>query len=69
MKGFRNCMSALVMGLLAPILVWVGAGAALYQRRKEVKLFKQTLPNLSCSLDTDCPPGYMCTGGRCVPQV
>jgi hypothetical protein len=22
---------------------------------------------LSCSADTDCPPGYICAGGVCVP--
>jgi len=22
---------------------------------------------LVCSVDADCPPGYKCVGGRCVP--
>jgi len=22
---------------------------------------------LVCSVDADCPPGYRCVGGRCVP--
>jgi hypothetical protein len=24
---------------------------------------------LVCTIDTDCPPGYLCVGGRCVPQL
>jgi hypothetical protein len=24
--------------------------------------------NLMCSIDTDCPPGYICVNGHCVPQ-
>jgi len=22
---------------------------------------------LGCSIDSDCPPGYICVGGTCVP--
>ena len=69
MKRFRNCGMALLLGSCAPLLVWVGAGAALYQWRKEAKLLKQALPELSCSIDTDCPPGFVCMGGRCIPQT
>jgi hypothetical protein len=32
------------------------------KRSKEVPL------NLTCSVDTDCPTGYICVGGRCIPQ-
>ncbi len=67
MKRFRNCIVALLIGLSTPLLIWVGAGAALYQQRKQANLLKQALPNLVCSLDTDCPPGFVCVGGRCVP--
>ena len=24
--------------------------------------------NLMCSIDADCPPGYICVNGHCVPQ-
>ena len=23
---------------------------------------------LACSVDNDCPPGFICLGGRCVPE-
>ncbi len=24
--------------------------------------------NLACSIDADCPAGFMCVNGRCVPE-
>ena len=60
MKRLRNCVLALLMGCCAPILIWVGVGVALYQRRKEA------FTKLVCSIDADCPPGYVCVGGHCV---
>ncbi len=69
MKGFRNVFMALILGCLAPLLVLAGAAVALYRWIKVTKLFKKALPDLSCSIDTDCPPGYVCMDGRCVPQV
>ena len=30
------------------------------------KQFEKT-PNLTCSIDADCPPGYVCFNGRCIP--
>ncbi len=66
MKCLRNCMLALLLGLSAPLLIWIGGGVALYQRRKQTNLSKQTLPNLVCSVDFDCPPGFVCANGYCV---
>ena len=67
MKRLRNCMVALLFGCCVPLLIWVGAGATLYQSRKQTNLLKQALPNLACSIDTDCPPGFACVEGQCVP--
>lgn len=67
MKRLRNCIVALLLGCSTPVLIWVGAGVALYQRRKEANLLKQALPNLACSIDADCPPGFVCLNGQCVP--
>ena len=68
MKRLRKCTLALLLGCCAPLLIWVGLGSAIYQRRREVSLIKQALPDLACTIDTDCPVGYVCMGGRCVPQ-
>ena len=67
MRGFRNCMLALACGFLTPILIWVGAGVAFYEIRKRTILLKRALPNLACAIDIDCPDGYMCLSGHCVP--
>ena len=67
MKRFGSCCLALVMGCCAPLLVFTGAGSALYQSRKRIKLQKRTVPQFMCSIDADCPPGYECLNGRCVP--
>jgi len=69
MKIFRNICTALFLGCSAPILVWVGAGAALYQSRKTANLLKRALPERACSIDSDCPPGFACVSGRCMPQL
>ena len=68
MKNVLNCILALLIGCFMPVLIWAGLGIALHQRKKEANLLKQALPNLVCSLDTDCPPGFICMAGRCVPQ-
>ncbi len=61
MKRLRNCGLALLLGCCTPLLIWVGAGSALYQSRKQI------LKNIACAIDADCPPGFVCAGGSCVP--
>ena len=68
MKRLRNCILALLLGCSAPLLIWVGAGSAMYESRKRAKLLKRALPNLVCSIDTDCPQGFICINGHCVPE-
>ena len=29
---------------------------------------KESIEVLVCSIDADCPEGYLCIGGKCVPQ-
>ena len=29
----------------------------------------KTIRELSCAIDADCPQGYMCVGGTCVPAT
>jgi hypothetical protein len=64
MKRFRNCCTALLIGCSAPLLIWVGAGAALYQQRKAAKSRAAS----ECAVNSDCPPGFVCVGGHCVPE-
>ncbi|MBI4304578.1 MAG: hypothetical protein HY665_09625 [Chloroflexi bacterium] len=61
MKRLGKVVLALFIGSIAPLLIWTGAVSALYQKRKETKL------DLACSIDSDCPPGFVCMRGRCVP--
>lgn len=70
MKRFGSCCLALLFGFFTPALIWVGAGAALYQgvyQSKKTKIPGRTLPYTVCSVDNDCPPGFICVGGHCVP--
>ncbi len=66
MRRLRNVSLALFAGCLAPLLIWVGAGSALYHSRKQARLLEKALPNWACSIDADCPPGFVCAGGYCV---
>lgn len=68
MKRLRNCMVALLLGLSTPVLIWVGAGSAFYQYRKQAKLLKGALPRFTCAVDADCPPGFICINGHCMSE-
>jgi hypothetical protein len=63
MKRIGKVGLALLAGLLFPIGIWVAAGSALYQSiRRNTRETSST-----CRIDADCPPGYICINGRCVP--
>ena len=68
MRRFRNCILALLLGLCAPLLIWAGAFSALSQKRRESKRLEEAIPYLSCSASADCPPGFVCVEGRCIPE-
>jgi hypothetical protein len=57
--------------ILFPVaFIWyvnVGGILTAIKRRGMVKKFKEEPSNLACSIDTDCPAGYVCLNGRCVP--
>ncbi len=44
MKRLRNCLIALVLGACAPLLIWVGVGSALYQKRQEARRLAWAIP-------------------------
>lgn len=68
MRVLRNAAIALILGSLAPLLIWVGAGSALYQSRRRAKSSEKGLPNWACSVDNDCPAGFVCVDGYCMPE-
>lgn len=61
----------ILMALFPAALIWYINGGGIYEaivRRKRTKLLEMALPNVNCSTNTDCPPGFICVRGRCVPQ-
>jgi len=57
----------LLVAMLIPVLIWVAFAIAI--RELSLRWRESRLPSaLVCRLDTDCPPGYVCLAGRCVPQ-
>ena len=66
---------ALTVGMLVIIipvaLIWYINISKIYRDIKEGSEEKPPAPayvNLTCSLNSDCPPGYVCVGGYCVPR-
>ena len=59
----------LLVGISIPLLIWVAIITAFWQMYIEWRVTRAGLlaGNLICSLDADCPPGYQCIGGRCLP--
>jgi hypothetical protein len=73
-KGVVNIACALAAILIAPLVIimwpflcWAGAGGGLYHNWKRAR-FGGIGPGGECSVDADCPPGYICIQGRCVPE-
>ena len=71
MRRFRNALLALLIGCCVPVVIWVAGGVALYQAssqsKKRRELARAAVPDVSCSIDTDCPSGFVCMNGYCVP--
>jgi len=61
---------ALLAGIFVPLLVWVAIITAFRQIFAEWQATRPQLlsGNLACSIDANCPPGYECIGGRCLPR-
>ncbi len=70
----RNRVEAVFLAVLAgismPLLIWVAVIIALRQIFAEWRTTRAQLlsGNLACSTNIDCPPGYECMGGRCLPR-
>lgn len=46
----------------------IGGVSAALKKSKAARLVAESLPAMTCSADTDCPKGYICMGGRCMPE-
>jgi|GEM_PF-1895044 len=61
----------LALGSAAPFLlvpvafVWFLNVGGLYQAIRQAQR-KKVLPVLVCSVDADCPSGYICVNGNCM---
>lgn len=57
--------------VLFPIaFIWyicIGGICVTIASKKRAKLLKKAPTNLTCSINADCPRGYVCVNGRCVP--
>jgi len=65
---------ALVLGtpvIIIPVaFIWyinIGGIFEVIRRRRVARTLEKALPDITCSLDTDCPEGYVCVEGYCVP--
>jgi len=74
MKGLKNTAIAILAVALSPLsilvwllIIWGGAFLGLYQWQKAVRLTRSAYKKV-CRVDTDCPTGYVCVGGRCIPE-
>ncbi len=56
--------------LAAPLLVWVAmiiAFRSIFAERRATRA-QLLAGNLACSTNIDCPSGYECVGGMCLPK-
>ncbi|OGN91152.1 MAG: hypothetical protein A2158_05475 [Chloroflexi bacterium RBG_13_46_14] len=51
--------------LVLPVLIGLGIILIYFQVTRK----KTEQASLTCSINTDCPSGYVCAGGICVPQT
>ncbi len=68
-RGILSVCLAMLVGFSFPLLVWVAIISAFRQIFSEWRATRTWLTsvNLTCNIDAECPPGYQCIGGRCVP--
>jgi hypothetical protein len=61
---------ALGVCLTFPVLIWVAVGVHVRHLIVE-RSFRARLSSsaLICRLDSDCPQGYRCIDGRCIPVL
>lgn len=71
MIGVGSVFLVVLVGVLLPLLIWVALGFALRRIYVEWRFVRTQLlsGNVVCSVTSDCPSGYECIGGRCIPAM
>ncbi len=66
MELILGILQVLAIFVVMPVLVAIVivASLPLWDRRASKK---QSVVELVCSIDADCPPGFVCANGYCVP--
>ncbi len=61
----------LLIGISLPLLIWIAVVIGFWQLFTEWRVLRGGLlaGNLACSINTDCPSGYQCIGGKCLPAT
>jgi hypothetical protein len=54
--------------ILLPVVVGLAIAGLLWLRERRAHR-KASIRELVCSIDADCPPGFTCIGGLCVPAT
>ena len=62
------------IGVFMPILIWVALFAAISKplienlSRLTLPWRQQVTPSNVCSINSDCPSGFVCLDGKCMPE-
>ena len=59
-----------LVALFPAALVWyicIGGICEAVRSKERAKLLKKAPTNLTCTIDADCPRGYVCVNERCMP--
>ncbi|RJQ39107.1 MAG: hypothetical protein C4555_03915 [Dehalococcoidia bacterium] len=65
MEYLLAALQVLGIFVVAPILV----GLTIVKTLEfwGLRTVRRASSNLTCSVDADCPQGFVCVGGRCIP--
>jgi hypothetical protein len=55
-----------ILGIFVVFPVAIGLIILASFMLRDRRVRQRSVSELACSLDIDCPPGFVCVGGRCV---
>ena len=72
MENILGILQGLGFFVVLPVLVGliIISSSIMFQQLKTKMAgnIKGSIDNLVCSVDADCPTGYVCINGQCIPQ-